>query len=404
MALSRVETMAEAAGSADHAEADARPGFEVLAADPTTRARCARLQTPHGVINTPAFMPVGTSAAVKGLDPDDLAAVGAQIILANAYHLMLRPGHQLIAARGGLHRFMGWSRPILTDSGGFQVYSLAALRRVTDEGVSFRSHLDGALHHLTPEASIEVQDALGADIVMAFDECLAYPATDVEAAAALRRTEAWARRCKAVPRSRPSLLFGIVQGGFSLPLRDRAVAETVEIGFDGYAIGGLSVGEPKDEMLRVIDHVVPHLPASRPRYLMGVGTPCDLVDGVARGLDLFDCVMPTRHARTGWLFTSNGRVSIKHARYATDDGPLDPVCACTTCRRFSRAYLRHLFLANDPLAVRLHTIHNLTFYLGLMTEMRQAIAAGRFSQWRERARNAAWYRPDVVEQHEEESV
>jgi queuine tRNA-ribosyltransferase len=396
--------VADAAEPADCAGSDARPGFEVMAVDPSTGARCARLQTPHGVIRTPAFMPVGTSAAVKGLDPDDLTAVGAQIILANAYHLMLRPGHHLIAARGGLHRFMGWSRPILTDSGGFQVYSLAALRRVTDEGVSFRSHVDGALHHLTPEGSIEVQDALGADIVMAFDECLAYPATDTEAAAALRRTTAWARRCKTVRRNQPSLLFGIVQGGFSLSLRDRAVADTVDVGFDGYAIGGLSVGEPKDEMLRVIDHVAPQLPAARPRYLMGVGTPGDLVDGVARGLDLFDCVMPTRHARTGWLFTSNGRVSIKHARYATDDGPLDPACGCSTCRRFSRAYLRHLFLTNDPLAVRLHTIHNLAFYLGLMTEMRRAIAAGRFGAWRELTRNAAWYRPDGIGHDGEESA
>lgn len=400
-AVSRIDAMAVAAESATP---DARSGFEILATDPATDARCANLRTPHGVVHTPTFMPVGTSAAVKGLDPDDLAAAGAQVILANAYHLMLRPGHRLIAARGGLHRFMGWSHPILTDSGGFQVYSLAALRRVTDEGVSFRSHLDGALHHLTPEASIEIQDALGADIVMAFDECLAYPATDADAAEALRRTAAWARRCKAVPRSRPSLLFGIVQGGFSLALRDRAVADTVETGFDGYAIGGLSVGEPKEEMLRVLDHVAPQLPVSRPRYLMGVGTPADLVDGVTRGLDLFDCVMPTRHARTGWLFTSRGRVSIKHARYATDDGPLDPVCPCSTCRRFSRAYLRHLFLGNDPLAVRLHTIHNLTFYLGLMTEMREAIAAGRFTQWRERSRGTVWYRAAGIEHNEEESA
>ncbi|MEW6683083.1 MAG: tRNA guanosine(34) transglycosylase Tgt [Nitrospirota bacterium] len=383
-------------------EQDARGGFAVVAVDPATGARMGRLQTAHGVIETPAFMPVGTSAAVKGMDPDDLVAVGAQIILANAYHLMVRPGHRLIADQGGLHRFMAWPRPILTDSGGFQIYSLAALRRVTDEGVSFRSHLDGALHHLTPEGAIEVQDALGADIVMAFDECLAYPATDADAAAALRRTVAWARRCAAARRSRPSLLFGIVQGGFSLPLRDRAVDETIALGFDGYAIGGVSVGEPKDEMLRIVEHVAPRLPASHPRYLMGVGTPSDLVDGVARGVDLFDCVIPTRHARTGWLFTSEGRVSIKHARYAADDGPLDPACACSTCRRFSRAYLRHLFLANDPLAVRVHTIHNLTFYLGLMTEMRQAIAAARFGQWRERTGHSAWYRQDVVGHHEEE--
>ncbi|HET8760391.1 MAG TPA: tRNA guanosine(34) transglycosylase Tgt [Nitrospiria bacterium] len=378
--------------------------FTVSAVDPGTGARRGRLRTAHGVVETPAFMPVGTSAAVKGLDPDDLVAVGAHIILANTYHLWLRPGHRVIADLGGLHRFMGWSRPILTDSGGFQVYSLAALRRVSDEGVSFRSHLDGSLRHLTPEGAIEIQDALGADIVMAFDECLAYPATEAEAAEALRRTAAWARRCAEVRRSRPSLLFGIVQGGFSRPLRDRAVAESVAVGFDGYAMGGLSVGEPKDEMLRVIDHVAPRLPASRPRYLMGVGTPADLVDGVARGLDLFDCVMPTRHARTGWLFTSEGRVSIKHARYTTDERPLDPACGCSTCRRFSRAYLRHLFQSNDPLAVRLHTIHNLTFYLDLMAEMRRAIEDGRFGEWKARAETAAWRRADGPVQGEEMSA
>jgi queuine tRNA-ribosyltransferase len=385
---------------------DAAPDhvFTVRAVDPGTGARRGRLRTAHGVVETPAFMPVGTSAAVKGMDPDDLVAVGAQIILSNAYHLWLRPGHRVIAELGGLHAFMGWSRPILTDSGGFQIYSLAALRRVSDEGVSFRSHLDGALRHLTPEGAIEVQDALGADIVMAFDECLAYRATDAEAAEALRRTVAWARRCAEVRRSRPSLLFGIVQGGFSLALRDRAIDETVAVGFDGYAIGGLSVGEPKAEMLRVVDHVVPRLPADRPRYLMGVGTPADLVDGVARGLDLFDCVMPTRHARTGWLFTSEGRVSIKHARYATDDRPLDPACGCSTCRRFSRAYLRHLFQSNDPLAVRLHTIHNLSFYLGLMAEMRHAIEAGRFGAWKTQADAAAWHRTDTVVQGEETSA
>jgi queuine tRNA-ribosyltransferase len=403
MTPSPVEAVAAVDESTGSAEPGARRGFEVVAVDPVTGARRGRLHTPHGVIDTPAFMPVGTSAAVKGVDPDDLVAVGAQIILANAYHLMLRPGHRLIAERGGLHLFMGWARPILTDSGGFQVYSLAALRRVTDEGVSFRSHLDGTLHHLTPEGSMEIQDALGADIVMAFDECVAYPTTDAEAGQALRRTAAWARRCVAVRRRRPSLLFGIVQGGFSLPLRERAVEEIVALGFDGYAIGGLSVGEPKEDMLRVIDHVVPRLPTSHPRYLMGVGTPSDLVDGVARGLDLFDCVMPTRHARTGWLFTSEGRISIKHARYATDDAPLDSACGCSTCRRFSRAYLRHLFIANDPLAVRLHTIHNLTFYLGLMADMRQAIADEQFGKWLERTRTAAWYRATTVRQNEEDS-
>jgi queuine tRNA-ribosyltransferase len=399
-----LHTVAEVALPETDRDAASGRAFSVCAVDAGTGARRGRLRTAHGVVETPAFMPVGTSAAVKGMDPDDLVAVGAQIILSNAYHLWLRPGHRLIAQLGGLHGFMGWSRPILTDSGGFQIYSLAALRRVSDEGVSFRSHLDGALCHLTPEGAIEVQDALGADIVMAFDECLAYPATEAEAAEALRRTVAWARRCASVRRSRPSLLFGIVQGGFSLALRDRAVDETVAVGFDGYAIGGLSVGEPKSEMLRVIDHVVPRLPAAKPRYLMGVGTPADLVDGVSRGLDLFDCVMPTRHARTGWLFTSEGRVSIKHARYATDDRPLDPACGCSTCRRFSRAYLRHLFQSNDPLAVRLHTTHNLSFYLGLMAEMRRAIEDGRFGVWKAQADTAAWHRTDTVVQGEETSA
>lgn len=404
MARPRWDASADLAAPVERAAAGGPPVFEVCALDPSTNARRGRLWTPHGVIDTPAFMPVGTSAAVKGVDPDDLVAVGAQLILANAYHLMLRPGHRLIAELGGLHRFMGWTGPILTDSGGFQVYSLAGLRRVTDEGVSFRSHLDGALHHLTPEASIEIQDALGADIVMAFDECLAYPATDAQAAEALRRTLLWARRCRDLRRDRPSLLFGIVQGGFSLPLRDRAVEETVALGFDGYAIGGLSVGEPKAEMLRVIDHVAPKLPAAQPRYLMGVGTPGDLVAGVTRGLDLFDCVMPTRHARTGWLFTSEGRVSIKHARFAADQAPLDPACLCATCRRFSRAYLRHLFLSNDPLAVRLHTIHNLTFYLGLMSDMRRAIEERRFGDWERRTRTAAWRLPDAETPGEEETT
>ncbi|MFZ5862112.1 MAG: tRNA guanosine(34) transglycosylase Tgt [Nitrospirota bacterium] len=404
MAAPSLHAVAEVAGPESGRDATQKRAFTVLAVDAGTGARRGRLRTAHGVVETPAFMPVGTSAAVKGLDPDDLVAVGAQIILSNTYHLWLRPGHQVIADLGGLHEFMGWSRPILTDSGGFQVYSLAGLRRVSDEGVSFRSHLDGSLHELTPEGAIEIQDALGADIVMAFDECLAYPASEAEAAEALRRTTAWARRCAEVRRRRPSLLFGIVQGGFSLRLRERAIAESVAVGFDGYAIGGLSVGEPKAEMLRVIDHVAPRLPADMPRYLMGVGTPGDLADAVARGLDLFDCVMPTRHARTGWLFTSEGRVSIKHARYATDDRPLDPACACSTCRRFSRAYLRHLFQSNDPLAVRLHTIHNLSFYLGLMAEMRRAIEDGRFGAWKTAADAAAWRRTDTVVQGEETSA
>lgn len=356
--------------------------FELLATDPGTQARRGRLSTPHGTVDTPAFMPVGTSATVKTMTPADLESLGVQILLANAYHLYLRPGHRLIADQGGLHRFMGWDAPILTDSGGFQVYSLATLRRITDDGAHFQSHLDGSLHLITPELSIEIQDALGADVVMAFDQCLEYPAGHEAASEAMGRTIRWARRCRETVRATPSLLFGIVQGGFFPDLREESVRQTVDLDFDGYAIGGLSVGESKEEMLRVLDEVTPMLPLTRARYLMGVGTPEDLIDGVARGIDLFDCVMPTRHARTGWLFTSRGRVVIKHAEYATDDRPLDPACGCYTCRHFSRAYLRHLFVSKEVLGARLNTIHNLSFYLTLMANIRAAIEEGRFEAFR----------------------
>lgn len=364
------------------AQVDPARGFRVLSTDAAGGARRGRLSTAHGLVETPAFMPVGTSAAVKMLAPEDLEAVGAQIILSNAYHLYLRPGHRLIADRGGLHRFMGWDRPILTDSGGFQVYSLAALRRVTDQGVTFQSHLDGSRHELTPELAIEIQDALGSDIVMVFDECLGHPATHDASRLAHRRTLQWARRCREVRRSRPSALFGIVQGGFFPDLREEAARELTALDFDGYAIGGLSVGESKPEMLGVIDQVAPMLPADRPRYVMGIGTPMDLLDGVARGIDLFDCVMPTRHARTGWLSTHEGRVVIKHARYATDDRPIDAACGCSTCRRFSRAYLRHLFMSKEALGARLGTIHNLWFYLKFMEDLRAALDEGRFAAFR----------------------
>ncbi len=360
-----------------------RCGFELLATDPSGGARVGRLTTPHGYVDTPAFMPVGTLGAVKTLTPDDLEVLGAQILLANAYHLYLRPGHRLIADRGGLHRFMAWDHPLLTDSGGFQVYSLATLRRITEQGAHFQSHLDGSLHLFTPELSIEIQDALGADVVMAFDECVALPAPFETVAEAMRRTLRWAQRCRDARRATPSALFGIVQGGMFPDLREESVRETIALDFDGYAIGGLSVGESKEDRLRVIDQVAPMLPSARPRYLMGVGTPQDLIDGVARGIDLFDCVMPTRHARTGWLFTSRGRVIIKHAEFASDDRPLDPSCGCYTCRHFSRAYLRHLFVSHEVLGARLNTIHNLSYYLTLMGEMRQAIAEGRFDAFRE---------------------
>ena len=356
--------------------------FELLATDSQTQARRGRLTTSHGTVDTPAFMPVGTSATVKTMTPADLESLGVQILLANAYHLYLRPGHRLIADQGGLHRFMGWDAPILTDSGGFQVYSLATLRRITDDGAHFQSHLDGSLHLITPELSIEIQDALGADVVMAFDQCLEYPAGHEAASEAMGRTIRWARRCRETVRATPSLLFGIVQGGFFPDLREESVRQTVDLDFDGYAIGGLSVGEGKEEMLRVLDDVTPMLPPTRARYLMGVGTPEDLIDGVARGIDLFDCVMPTRHARTGWLFTSRGRVVIKHAEYATDERPLDPACSCYTCRHFSRAYLRHLFMSKEVLGAHLNTIHNLSFYLTLMANIRAAIEEGRFEAFR----------------------
>ncbi|MBI3608005.1 MAG: tRNA guanosine(34) transglycosylase Tgt [Nitrospirae bacterium] len=368
--------------------------FELLATDSQTQARRGRLSTPHGTVDTPAFMPVGTSATVKTMTPADLESLGVQILLANAYHLYLRPGHRLIADQGGLHRFMGWDAPILTDSGGFQVYSLAMLRRITDDGAHFQSHLDGSLHLITPELSIEIQDALGADVVMAFDQCLEYPAVHEAASEAMGRTIRWARRCRETVRATPSLLFGIVQGGFFPDLREESARQTVDLDFDGYAIGGLSVGESKEEMLRVLDHVTPMLPPTRARYLMGVGTPEDLIDGVARGVDLFDCVMPTRHARTGWLFTSRGRVVIKHAEYATDDRPLDPTCGCYTCRHFSRAYLRHLFMSKEVLGAHLNTIHNLSFYLTLMTDIRAAIEEGRFDAFR--ATTAAVYEEVIV--------
>jgi queuine tRNA-ribosyltransferase len=363
-----------------------RPGpsgaFAVLSTDPSGRARAGRLQTAHGEVRTPAFMPVGTLGSVKGMLPSELAALGADILLTNAYHLYLRPGHRLIAELGGLHRFMAWPGPILTDSGGFQIFSLAKLRTITETGVIFQSHLDGSRHEFTPELAIEVQEALGADIMMVFDECLPYPCDRAEAERAWERSRRWAVRSRDARRRPEALLFGIVQGGVDVPLRQRSARELVEIGFDGYALGGLCVGEPKALTHGVIDETVAELPVAAPRYLMGVGLPEDLVEGAWRGADLFDCVMPTRHARTGWLFTSTGRLLIKHARYERDDAPIDPSCGCETCRSFSRAYLRHLFQANEMLAARLHTTHNLYYYLTLMGRLREAITAGRLAEFR----------------------
>ncbi|MEK7879752.1 MAG: tRNA guanosine(34) transglycosylase Tgt [candidate division NC10 bacterium] len=358
--------------------------FELLKTDGT--ARRGRLATPHGLVETPAFMPVGTRGSVKGLTPDDLTEIGAQILLANTYHLLLRPGPDLIAELGGLHRFMAWDGPILTDSGGFQVYSLASMRKITEEGARFRSHLDGSEQFLTPELAVEVQQALGADIIHPLDECLAHPASRAETERSLELTLRWAARAKAAHArgAGGQALFGIVQGGSYEELRRRGVEETCALGFDGYAIGGLAVGEPKPLMLDLVELTAALLPEDQPRYLMGVGTPPDLVEAVARGADLFDCVLPTRNARNGQAFTSAGALTIKQSRHARDPAPLDEDCGCPTCRRFSRAYLRHLFTVGELLAPRLLTLHNLHFYLTLMAGMREAIASGEFPAFRAR--------------------
>lgn len=369
-------------------------GFDVLSADGA--ARRGELRTPHGVVQTPAFMPVGTQGSVKALRHGDLAEAGAEIILANTYHLFLRPGDELIARRGGLHGFIGWNRPILTDSGGFQVFSLADRRVVSEEGARFRSHLDGSLHMLTPERAVDIQARLGSDIAMVFDECLAYPAAKEAVAASMRRSVRWAGRCRErfsrirgegvadVMAATPGQAqFGIVQGGVFDDLRAESVEATVDIGFEGYAIGGLSVGEPIEVMYEVVAGAARRLPDSRPRYLMGAGTPEDLVECVARGVDMFDCVMPTRNARNGQLFTSEGRINIKNARYAEDDRPLDPSCGCYTCRHHSRAYLRHLYMAGEMTAGALNTLHNLTFYLDTMRRIREAITFTTFYNFRQ---------------------
>jgi queuine tRNA-ribosyltransferase len=352
------------------------------------RARAGRLQTPHGTIETPVFMPVGTAGAVKAVTRRDLEELGAQIILANTYHLMLRPGDALVAELGGLHGFTGWTRPFLTDSGGYQVFSLSGLRQLTEEGVRFRSHLDGSPHLLSPERSIEVQGNLGADIAMAFDECPPWPAPREAVEEATARTTRWARRSRDAHTRADQWLFGIVQGGVHLDLRERSAREIVEIGFPGHAIGGVSVGEPKEDRIRVLEHLDPILPETKPRYLMGVGTLEDLIEAVARGIDMFDCVLPTRNARNGQLFTRRGRLSIRNARYRDDPRPPDPDCPCPTCRSASRAYLRHLHLAGEMTAAILMTVHNLFVYLDMMRSMRQSIRLCRFEEFRAAALGA----------------
>ena len=359
--------------------------FSITAKDPNSKGRRGRFKTSRGVIDTPVFMPVGTQATVKAMGPDEVAGLGYKIVLGNTYHLFLRPGHEVIKKLGGLHRFMSWSGSLLTDSGGFQVFSMRDLTKISDDGVLFSSHLDGTKHLLTPELSIEIQEALGADIIMAFDEPSPPEATYDLAAKAMERSIKWADRCqKAQKEKEKSALFGITQGGFDENLRRISAQRTVEQNFDGYAIGGLSVGESKEIMGAMIDVVEPELPEDKPRYLMGVGTPDDLVRCVAKGVDMFDCVMPTRNARNGYLFTSEGRVGIKNAQYKEDSGPLDPECSCYTCKTFSRAYLRHLFMAGEILALRLNTIHNLAFYQNRIIAIRQAITEGSLGQWAQR--------------------
>lgn len=355
--------------------------FRVFHKDASSRARVGEIRVARGKVETPVFMPVGTQGSVKGLSPQDLEEAGVQILLANTYHLLLRPGHEVIRRLGGLHRFMGWRHPILTDSGGFQVYSLASMRRISEDGVTFRSHLDGSEHFLGPGEAMEVQAALGSDIAMAFDECVSYPAPYAYVSCAVDRTARWAKICLRSRTNREQALFGIVQGGMYEDLRRRSAVELAALGFDGYAIGGLSVGEDRETRARVIRATRDCLPDETPVYLMGVGTPQDLVEATSLGVDMFDCVMPTRNARNGTLFTREGRLSIKNARFAEDERPLDEACMCYTCRHFSRAYLRHLYMAKELLAYRLNTIHNVYYYCWLMSELREAVKEGRFTSF-----------------------
>jgi queuine tRNA-ribosyltransferase len=361
--------------------------FELLHTDGAARRGCLTLN--HGTVQTPIFMPVGTYGSVKAMLPDELETTGAQIVLGNTFHLWPSPGTEVVDAHGGLHGFMQWPHPILTDSGGFQVFSLNGMRKITEEGVKFASPIDGSRLFLSPEESMRIQASLNSDIAMVLDECTPYqihgrPATHEEAAASMRMSLRWARRSRTAfqERQNPNALFGIIQGGMYEDLRDESLAGLTDIGFEGYAIGGLSVGEPKEDMMRMLAHVTPRMPTQAPRYPMGVGTPEDLVEGVRTGVDMFDCVMPTRNARNGWLFTRHGDIKIRNARYRNDTRPLDPSCTCHTCRHFSRAYLHHLQRVGEITGARLNTLHNLHFYLNLMAEMRTAIENDRFEAWR----------------------
>jgi queuine tRNA-ribosyltransferase len=356
--------------------------FKVIHRDSGSAARSGSLTTPHGPIETPIFMPVGTQATVKAMTPEELCAVGAQIILANTYHLYIRPGHELVERLGGLHRFMHWDRPILTDSGGFQVFSLGELRKISEEGVRFQSHLDGSYHFISPERAIAIQESLGGDIIMCFDECPPYPADHDYVRRSAELTTRWAGRCLDAKRREDQALFGIVQGGMYRDLRERSAGELCAMGFDGYALGGLSVGEEKGLMYEIMGYCGPLLPQDKPRYVMGIGAPEDLIEGINSGFDMFDCVMPTRNARNGMLFTETGSINIKNALYAEDSAPVDDGCACYVCGNYSRAYLRHLYRSGEILASRLNTWHNLHYYLSLMAQARRAIAEDRFTQFR----------------------
>ena len=360
--------------------------FRIEHSDPDTGARCGVLNTPHGEVRTPAFMPVGTQGTVKALSPEDLRSVGVEMVLANTYHLYLRPGTDVIDAAGGLHKFMAWDGPMLTDSGGFQVFSLAVLNEVTDGGVEFQSHIDGSRHMLTPELAVEVQHSLGADVIMCFDHCVHYPIGEAEARAAVDRTTRWSEICRDVHGGSPfwesQLLFGIVQGGVYDGLRRRSLDALVKMDFPGYAIGGVSVGEPKDDMYRVTRLCTDLLPPDKPRYLMGIGMPEDILEAVESGVDMFDCVVPTRNARNGGLFTWSGRFNMGNKKFERDLGPLDPRCSCYTCRTFSRAYLRHLFKARELLALRLCSLHNVAFMIEFMDSVRTAIEEGAFAEFK----------------------
>jgi queuine tRNA-ribosyltransferase len=356
--------------------------FNLIKQDLFTSARLGKMTTPHGIVHTPAFMPVGTQGTVKSMLPEEIKNCGAEIILGNTYHLYLRPGHETIKKLGGLHRFMNWPDPILTDSGGFQVYSLGALRKIAPDGVMFRSHIDGSKHFLSPQKAVEIQEALGADIMMCLDECTPYPATFSQTEKSLNLTAKWADLCRQAKTSIDQALFGIIQGGTYMDLRKQALEQIVPLCFDGYALGGVSVGEPKEIMYEITDTMTALLPENKPRYLMGVGTPEDIVFGVSRGIDMFDCVIPTRCARHGLLFTNSEKIVIKNSRWREDSNPIDETCDCYTCKNYSRAYLRHLYVAGEILAMILNTIHNVRYYMRLMEKIRMALKEDRFLEFK----------------------